>query len=276
MNTLPSLIEADTLLHDTNWVPLDFRSPHEVYSGHIPDTVMTDYAKDGWRRAEGAAQGLLPDEAQLSALFSRLGLKQKDRIVLIGSGTDASSYAAGARLFWTMKMAGHREVALLDGGWQGWLDADGPVATGLPDVRPPSDYPVHYSDTERLRSPLDVVEKALAHGQSTFMDARPQAFFLGRAKAPTARYAGRLPGARSLDSVLLFDAHRARLKDKKSLEALVAQFSQKSLITYCNTGHTAALNWFVLTQVLGRNDVTLFDGSMTQWTEHPERPIEMG
>jgi thiosulfate/3-mercaptopyruvate sulfurtransferase len=63
------------------------------------------------------------------------------------------------------------------------------------------------------------------------------------------------------------------------IEVLAQRFSavgEEPLINYCNTGHTAALNWFVLSEVLGRPNVRLFDGSMSQWSQDPRRPVVTG
>jgi thiosulfate/3-mercaptopyruvate sulfurtransferase len=60
------------------------------------------------------------------------------------------------------------------------------------------------------------------------------------------------------------------------LERLFAAIPANSIISYCNTGHTAALNWFVLSEILGREEVRLYDGSMTEWTQDPTRPVETG
>ena len=60
------------------------------------------------------------------------------------------------------------------------------------------------------------------------------------------------------------------------LAALFGHVPKGPAISYCNTGHTAALNWFVLSEVLGRDEVALYDGSMTEWTQDPERPVATG
>lgn len=51
---------------------------------------------------------------------------------------------------------------------------------------------------------------------------------------------------------------------------------QGPVVSYCNTGHSAAANWFVLSEVLGRDEVALYDGSMTDWTQDPDRPVATG
>ena len=66
------------------------------------------------------------------------------------------------------------------------------------------------------------------------------------------------------------------LKSKAELQELFAPISAQPVINYCNTGHQAATNWFVLSEVLGRRAVSLYDGSMSEWTEEPNRPVDVG
>jgi thiosulfate/3-mercaptopyruvate sulfurtransferase len=75
---------------------------------------------------------------------------------------------------------------------------------------------------------------------------------------------------------LAFDAGAMALKPKAELERLFAGIPSEPVINYCNTGHQAATNWFVLSEVLGRPDVSLYDGSLSEWTEEPTRPVEVG
>jgi len=48
------------------------------------------------------------------------------------------------------------------------------------------------------------------------------------------------------------------------------------VVSFCNTGQAAATNWFVLAELLGRSDVRLYDGSMSEWTQDEKRPVETG
>jgi thiosulfate/3-mercaptopyruvate sulfurtransferase len=102
------------------------------------------------------------------------------------------------------------------------------------------------------------------------------AAYEGREKSPQARIAGRLPGALLLDTTQAYDSGTNRLKPRKELEQVFAAVPDGDAISYCNTGHSAAGNWFALSEVLGRPGVRLYDGSMTEWTQDPARPVETG
>jgi len=84
-----------------------------------------------------------------------------------------------------------------------------------------------------------------------------------------------LPDAVHLDHALSFDPVSKRLKPLPELEQLFA-LPDQPVVSYCNTGHQAATSWFILSEVLRRPGVSLYDGSMSEWTEDEARPVEVG
>jgi thiosulfate/3-mercaptopyruvate sulfurtransferase len=244
--------------------------------GHVPRSLHTDYVKDGWRATKGAATGLLPDPAHLSALFTRLGLRHDHHAIIVSAGTSAGDFSAAARVYWTLKMAGHRRISILDGGFAGWrADPARPIETGPPRER--ASVPTYAVNlVAEPRADLAAVEAALTDRTAVLLDSRSTGYFEGREKSPQAARPGRLPGALHVDHSGAFDAAAGRLKPLAELEKLFATVPQRPTINYCNTGQQAATNWFVLSEVLGRPFATLYDGSMSEWTEEPSRPVAVG
>ncbi len=248
------------------------RSAHEA--GHVPGARFSDYAADGWRAKVGGVPGLLPSADHLSRLLGRLGIGSRHRVVLVPAGTSANDLAASARVYWTLKTVGHDAVSILDGGFAGWsADPSRPVEAGWREPLSDTPYPVILRTTWRATAD-DCVER-LGHSGSAFVDARSASYFEGREKASEALRAGHIPGALSRDYAALFDPARHGLRPLAELEALFAVVPPGQVISYCNTGHTAALNWFVLSALFGRDDVRLYDGSMTEWTQDEARPVEV-
>lgn len=244
-------------------------------AGHVPGAVYSDYAADGWRARIGGAPGLLPPVEHLSLLLGRLGFRPDHSVVIVPAGTSANDLAASARVYWTLRTVGHEAVSILDGGFIGWsADPARPVETGWREPEPAGAYPISLQ--EIFRATTVHAEAALTSGNTAFVDARSASYFEGREKAPEALRAGRLPGAVSRDYADLFDVARHGLKPKAELERSFADFLERPVISYCNTGHTAALNWFVLSELLGNGEVRLYDGSMTDWTQDATRPVEKG
>ena len=244
--------------------------------GHVPRSLHTDYVKDGWRATKGAATGLLPDPAHLSALFTRLGLRHDHHAIIVSAGTSVGDFSAAARVYWTLKMAGHRTISILDGGFGGWRrDLARAIETGPPRERAPvPTYAVELA--AEPRADVGAVEAALADRAAVLLDSRSISYFEGREKSPQAARPGRLPGALHLDHSGAFDAAAGRLKPLAELEKLFAAVPPRPTINYCNTGQQAATNWFVLSEVLGRPFAKLYDGSMSEWTEQPSRPVAVG
>jgi thiosulfate/3-mercaptopyruvate sulfurtransferase len=242
---------------------------------HIPGAIHTDYAKDGWRAVKGMATGLLPDAAGLKTLFARFGLAPADHVIIVSAGTTAGDFCAAARVYWTLKVAGHAAMSILDGGMLGWrADPARPVEAGAgASAKKVSEYPVKLMPD--LRSDANAVARAIANNDAFLLDTRAAGFFEGRDKSPQALRAGRLPGAVHLDNVLAFDSAARRLKAPAELQALLANVAGKPVVSYCNTGHQAAITWFALSEIL-RQPATLYDGSMSEWTEDPARPVATG
>ena len=85
---------------------------------------------------------------------------------------------------------------------------------------------------------------------------------------------GHIPGAVNVDSATFYDAKTNRLKPQAELASLAASAVPLGpTVAYCNTGHWAATDWFVLSEVLGRKDVKLYYGSMVDWTSDASRPL---
>lgn len=267
-------------LGQDNLVILDVRSSGEggaaaFEAGHIPGAVHSDYAADGWRARIGNAPGMLPPLEHLAALAGRLGIRPHDDVVIVPAGNAATDLAAAARIYWSLKLIGHGQQAILDGGFKGWsADQNRPVVNGPATRKPAAPYPVVAQ--QHLRSTSDATLVASRSRLATLVDARPASYFDGREKAPEATRAGHIPGAVSRDYAAAFDPQTGRLKPAADLADLYASVPSGPVISYCNTGHSAALNWFVLSEVLGRDEVALYDGSMTDWTQDPDRPVETG
>jgi len=195
-------------------------------------------------------------------------------VVIVSAGTSVGDFSAAARVYWTFKAAGHGAVSILDGGMTAWAREGRPAEVG-PGSRPvPSSYPVSLHAA--YRAERATVERAVADDSAVLLDTRSTAYFEGREKSPQALRAGRLPGSLHLDHSGAFDKGALRLKPLAELERMFADVPDKPVMSYCNTGHQAATSWFVLSELLRRPGATLYDGSMSEWTEDPARPVVTG
>ncbi|MCZ8183441.1 MAG: rhodanese-like domain-containing protein [Beijerinckiaceae bacterium] len=278
---LRGLIDAGGLsarLGDRNLVVVDIRSGETrdkgralFQAGHIPGSVHADYGHASWRLPRENTSLYLPEPAQFEALAGDLGIAPESDVVIVHEGTDSSSFGAAARVYWSFKAMGHASIAILDGGYKGWTDDKArPVATG--DATPvPAIYEARPD--ESLRARLGDVLKARESG-TLLVDSRPESFFSGKEKHKAIPVAGHIPGAVNISHARAFTADN-RLKDKASLaREFSAAANASGAIAYCNTGHWAATDWFVMSEVLGLPGVKLYDGSMLEYSLEKKGPVE--
>src|SRR5918997_593836 len=103
-------------LNEPDLLVLDVRQGEAFAAGHVPGAAHSDYAADGWRVARGGAGGLLPDADALAMLFGRFGLRPDHRVVIVSAGAGPNDFNAAARVDWTLKVAGHDGLSVLDRG----------------------------------------------------------------------------------------------------------------------------------------------------------------
>lgn len=239
----------------------------------IPGALPAPYSD--WRGPPDDPGQLRP-LAEYTALLRRLGVEADTPIVLVARGDDPSDFGAPARVFWTLKWLGLREVAILNGGMAAWQAAGLPLERGatrwpMPSRFTPQPQPQWLATREQVRD--DLQREAAARGAVRLLDARPAAFFLGLVKAPAARRPGTLPGAVDFDSARWFPDGGGALPDLPALRRIAQSMPggmrfEGTTVSFCNTGHWAATNWFVLSQLLGERDVKLYPGSMVDWSRH--------
>ena len=264
-------------LQDKNLVVLDIRSAIDggaakAYAeGHVPGSVHSDYDKAGWRVTRGNVPFMLLTLPELEKLIGDIGIDENTHVVVVPAGVSFTDFGSAARTYWTLKVVGVNIVSILDGGVAGWKAAGLPLESG---VNKPSPTIFAATLNKSLLSQADDVAKAENTKNATLIDARPASFFTGKEKAPAAQAYGHIPGAINLDSAAFYDAATNKLKPKAELVALADHVPAGPSVAYCNTGHWAATDWFVLHEIVGRKDVSLYDGSMVEWTADATRPVE--
>jgi thiosulfate/3-mercaptopyruvate sulfurtransferase len=231
---------------------------------HIPGAVAAPYPR--WR---GPADnpGALQPLAEYTALVRSLGLDVHTPVVIVSRGTDPSDFGAPARVYWTLKWLGFEQLAILNGGMSAWRAAGLPLTRQRTAVAP-SRFTPRLNDA--LLASRHAVEQDLRTPGVLLLDARPLAFYLGREKAAAAKRPGTLPGAVDFDSARWFAHGGGALPDAQELRRIASALPQlraaQRTVSFCNTGHWAATNWFVLSEVLHQPHVALYPGSMVDWS----------
>ena len=261
-----------------NLVVLDIRSaidgskPETFAQGHIPGAVHSDYDKAGWRVTRNNVPFMVPTTAELEKLIGDLGIDENSHVVVVPAGVNVLDFGSAARTYWTLKYAGVGNVSILDGGLAAWKAAGYALDTGRA-APSPAIFTAKIDNSILALAPD--VEKIEQNGGATLVDARPVSFFLGKEKAPAAAAYGHIPGALNVDSAEFYDPATNRLKPKQpSSRPSPTKLPAGPAVAYCNTGHWAATDWFVLHELLGRSNARLYAGSMVEWTSNASRPIE--
>jgi thiosulfate/3-mercaptopyruvate sulfurtransferase len=198
--------ELQTRLREPGLRILDTRPRTEYAKGHIPGALPVDVK--GWQDL-GKKEGGFHDAKTWGDKVGRLGIGHDSRIVVYGSNlTDT------ARVWWTLKYLGLREVAILDGGWRLWVAEKQPADTASPKIEAVKFEPKFQA--ERLEE-IDSLKKSVRSGKVTVVDARSADEFTG--KDVRGKRGGRIPGAKNLEWKELL-ADDGRFKSPERLREL--------------------------------------------------------
>ena len=242
----------------------------EFAQRHIPGAQFFDI-----NTIADTATGLphmLPQDDQFADAVGAMGIGNATRVVVY----DAKGLFSAARVWWTFRVMGHDQVAVLDGGFPAWLAASGATETG------PARPRVRHSFTVRrnagmVRSMSDV--RGLIGSASTqLVDARPAARFTGAQPEPRPGLTqGHMPGARNVPFTELLNPD-GTLKSELDLRAALAAAgvdAAKPVVASCGSGVTASMVALALA-LLGRNDTAVYDGSWAEWGRDPGNPVALG
>lgn len=279
---LSPLVSTDWLAEHRggeNLVILDIRNAidggnRETFEhGHIPGAVYSSYTEAGWRQKEGAVPGKLPPVEDLERLIGSLGIGNDSDIVIVPAGVGSTDFGSAARVYWTFRVLGHDDVVILNGGHRAWAEAGKEVETGW---NAPVSAEFDADFRPELIADTDQVQQARDAGVQ-LVDNRPAKQHDGEEKHPAARAAGTIPDAINLQQGKLVEEGTAFVVDREKLQALMDQAGVSGdgeTITFCNTGHWAATGWFTLSELAGMDNVAMYDGSMTEWSQDENRPLQ--
>ena len=252
------------LLEEEGATVLEIRSDEKAYlDQHIPGSVHIPYAEF---RGPDSNPGRLPDMTHLANVLGNRGIDTKKPIVIVHDGVTTTDFGAAARVYWTLKSVGFESLAILNGGFRAYQKDGFEIASGKSDVDQTTPFlsfdPTWYADT------AEVERQVAGQGSARLLDASLDDYYAGEAWHDSAARPGILPGAEQFSFELFFDKNTPLLKHADEVQSLVSanQLDQAGTISYCNTGHWAATNWFVLSEVAEIQDVKLYAESMVEWS----------
>ncbi|MDC0304101.1 sulfurtransferase [Flavobacteriales bacterium] len=261
------LIEAEELreklLLGSNLKLIDFRRVADFNAGHIQGAVNL------WRSqiedSTYSYRGMMPNRVQLEKLLGHLGISPSDTIIIYDNKAEVDA----ARLWWILRFYGHRNMKLLNGGLKGWELIDSAITT---------DTVNFTSTTYTFETPVDssiyasyrMVSSAIEEEHARLLDTRGLDEFTGTKLKKGAARPGHISSAINLDWAEAIDYNG----NHKFLAAKELRFKYEpigieqnnSIICYCHSGVRSAHTFFVLTELLGYQDVRNYDGSWVEWS----------
>jgi thiosulfate/3-mercaptopyruvate sulfurtransferase len=242
-------------------------------TGHIPGAVKVDWHTE---LNDPVVRDYLTGE-QFAALLGSKGIARDSTVVIYG---DKNNWWAAYAL-WVFTLFGHGDVRLLDGGRDLWIAEGRPLTTDPAEVTP-VEYPVVERDDSAVRA---FKEDVLAHLGKPLIDVRsPEEYSGERTTAPAypeegALRAGHIPTAASVPWARAAAAD-GTFRPRAELDAIyrdeVGLDDGDEVIAYCRIGERSSHTWFVLTHLLGFDQVRNYDGSWTEWGSAVRVPIVTG
>jgi thiosulfate/3-mercaptopyruvate sulfurtransferase len=242
-------------------------------TGHIQGAVKLDWHTE---LNDPITRDYL-DGSALAELLSSKGISREDTLVIYG---DKSNWWATYAL-WVLKLFGHEDVRILDGGRAKWI-AEGRALTRETSQRSRTEYPVIERDDSSIRA---FREDVFAHFGKPLIDVRsPEEYSGERTHMPSYPEEGALRGGH-IPSAASVPWSRAVNEDQtfKSIEELKSIYIEQAglgaasdVIAYCRIGERSSHTWFVLKYLLGIERVRNYDGSWTEWGSAVRVPIVKG
>ena len=242
-------------------------------TGHIPGAVKIDWHTD----LNDPVERDYIDGERFAALLGGKGISRDSTVVIYG---DKNNWWAAYAL-WVFTLFGHADVRLLDGGRAKW-EAEGREYVTESSQPTAAKYPVVERDDSAIRAFKDDV---LAHLGNPLIDVRsPEEFSGERTTAPAypeegALRAGHIPSAQNVPWGKAV-ADDGTFRPVAELDALYREGagleSEANVIAYCRIGERSSHTWFVLTHLLGFDNVRNYDGSWTEWGSAVRVPIVTG
>ncbi|HHQ14157.1 MAG TPA: sulfurtransferase [Chromatiales bacterium] len=276
-DTLIGADELVTKLGSPNWRIVDCRfdlmdpeAGRQAWAqSHIPGAVHADLDRDlaGPVSPDAGGRHPLPDTDEFRTRLGAWGIDTQTQVVVYDDGP---GIIAG-RLWWMLRWLGHRDVAVLDGGWASWLDAGHSV-----DDREPRVEYTQYTGEPGSMPEVDArqVHDALQTGTATLIDVRASERFNGEHE-PLDKVAGHVPGALNLPLTVNLD-EQGRFHSPEQLRQIYQPLSDgqkaRQLICMCGSGVSACHSLLAM-EIAGLPGASLYVGSWSDWISDPSRPV---
>jgi thiosulfate/3-mercaptopyruvate sulfurtransferase len=238
--------------------------------GHIPGAVYFDV--DDIAAPGTSLPHMIPSLELFAQKMGALGIGNDDRVIVY----DGAGLSSAGRAWWMLRLFGHHDVALLDGGLPKWRAEGRPIDTVVP--HPPRRHFTPRFDPALVRDRQALLDN-LSSRREQVVDARAAGRFEGTAEEtrPGLRR-GHIPGSRSLPYDRVTDPQTRQLRSAEQLSTLFRDAGvalDRPIVTSCGSGVTACALAFAL-HLIGHPGAAVYDGSWSEWGLPGDTPVETG
>jgi thiosulfate/3-mercaptopyruvate sulfurtransferase len=265
------LKDPDLRILDASWyLPAAGRDAKAEYNeAHIPGARFFDI--DEISDPRSGLPHMAPTPEKFISRMRAMGVGDGHQVVIY----DGSGLFSAARVWWTFRLMGKTDVAVLDGGFPKWRAEGRPVEDMPPVLR---DRHITVSRQASFVKDVTQVAAAAKLGDHTIMDARGPGRFAGTEPEPRAGLrSGHIPGAVNVHYATLLNAD-GTMKPEAELRAVFKAAGAdlgKPAITTCGSGVSAAILNLAL-ETLGKRDHALYDGSWAEWGMYGDLKVAQG
>lgn len=256
------LSNPDVIIVDARFALGDSQAGELAWqTAHLPNASYVHLDRDLSDKQKPAQFGRhpLPNADDFCQTLMRCGISQQSQVVVYDANDGAM---AAARFWYLLKLLGHKNVAVLDGGFARWLELGLPVNSDAP-VLLPSLYHADFDQSQLVN--IDTIKNNLIANEFVLLDARAAERYRGDIE-PIDKVAGHIPGALNRPYFLNLENGRFRAPNvlKQDFLALLGNHAADETILYCGSGVTACHTLLAM-EVAGLQGAKIFAPSWSGW-----------
>lgn len=269
------IVEAEELLKllkQEHVKVIDFRKEEDYNKAHITGALniwRTDIEDTLYPYG-----GMMAKKETVEALFGQLGIRNDDLLVVY----DDRGSCDAARLWWLLKNYNFNAVKILNGGLLAWGKVGGSVSNETIPVIPSEFILPTNSSLDLFINKEEVSDIVISDKNVIILDTRSKDEFVGKTQKEGAFKGGRIPKSIHIDWAEAIEyGGTQKFKPVVELEKIYSKMGASKtdlIIVYCHTGVRSAHTTFVLTELLGYENVKNYDGSWTEWSYFDDLPFE--